>query len=147
MGDAVDESLEDMSPSKARSKLTEEVVALQRKVSSLLVLRGGDARRTQLDDRRRELQERQDDLRVLNSMYDTSVRVALRPNVAGLGAQPQDVGNSFNYSAHLPSDLPKFRGSGCNADVFIESLGNSLLAHGVNISRWTSALLRCCLGS
>ena len=123
MGDAVDEPLGDKSPSKARFKLTEDVVALQRKVSSLLVLRGGDVRRTQLlDDIRSELQERQDDLRVLDSIYDTSVRVALHPNVAGLGAQPQDVGNSSHHFARLPSDLPKFLGSGSNTAAFIESL-------------------------
>ena len=85
-GDLVDEPPEDMSPSKARSTLTDEVVALQRNVSSLLVLRGGDTRRAQLDDLRRELQERQEDLRVLDSMYDTSVRVVPRQNVASLGA-------------------------------------------------------------
>ena len=144
MGDLVDEPPEDMSPSKARSTLTDEVVALQRKVSSLLVLRGGDTRRAQLDDLRRELQERQDDLRVLDSMYDTSVRVVPRQNVASLGAQPQDGGNTYHY-ARLPSDLPKFRGSGSNADAFIESLSNSLLAHGVGISRWTSALRLSCM--
>ena len=50
---------EEMSPRSARAKLADEIKVLQRKVSSLLVLRAGAPRREQLDELRQELAGRQ----------------------------------------------------------------------------------------
>ena len=44
----------------------------------------------------------------------------------------------------LPQHLPQFRGIGSDADDFLESLVNCLVAHNVDKSRWTAALLACC---
>ena len=135
--------MEEFSPKRARAMLAEEVSVLQRKVSSLLVLRGGDGRRAQLEEFQRELTSRQDDLKVLDAMYDVNSRTAVPPAPPGLAfATVRD--SAANFSTRIPTDLPKFRGNGDNPDVFIESLGNSLLAHDVDSSRWTSALLLSC---
>ena len=60
------------------------------------------------------------------------------------GGAPAREGVTSNHSMRLPKDLPKFRRNGDNPDISIETLGNSLLAHDVDPSRWTSALLLAC---
>ena len=142
MADAVEE----YSPRRARTLLADEVSTLQKKVSSLLVLRGGDARRIQLEEFQRELTARQDDLKVLDAMYDVTPPTRATPQTTALLGSAPAVNGAANVSSgtRIPTDLPKFRSNGDNPDSFIESMGNSLLAHDVDHSRWTSALLLAC---
>ena len=78
-------------------------------------------------------------------MYDlTTVRPATQHCDNLHSGAPAREGVTSNHSMRLPTDLPKFRGNGDIPDIFIETLGNSLLAHDIDPSRWTSALLLAC---
>ena len=100
------------------------------------MLRAGAPRREQLDELRQELAGRQEDIKVLDDMYDlTTVRPATQHCDNLHGGAPACEGVTSNHSMRLPTDLPKFRGNGDNPDIFIETLGKSLLAHDVDPSR------------
>ena len=59
-----------------------------------------------------------------------------------LALRPQMLPHELKQSTRLPAGLPTFRGMGItDADSFIESIYNNLLAHGVDPSRLTAALL------
>ena len=122
----------------------------------MAILKASDSRRQRIEPLREEIDAFKTQLGELDSMiaYTPSV-VSMRgqnssantpslPYSAALPGLPLNSGTGFSRADFkLPTNLPEFS-SGKDVDDFMASLVNLLIAHNVDESRWTSALLVCC---
>ena len=151
----IDDPVESLDPRVARQDLVTKIESLQRQLTGLAMLRADDQRRSRTDPLRGELDTCVSQLNELDQI------LALTPaplpasshSASSLSTPHQDshqdhisfprTSGSHSSESKLPTNLPKFQ-SGQDVDDFLDGLTNLLIAHNIDETRWSSALIACC---
>ena len=148
-----DEEVASIDPLEARAALVLRIEQIQRNLAGLVILKSTDSRRQRIDPLRGEIDSVKSQLEELDSIisYSPSPLPIRESNSSSSPQQllpsssadlPPSSAKVSRSDFKLPSNLPEFS-SGKDVDDFIASLTNLLIAHNVDESRWTSALLVC----
>jgi len=154
-----EEEIIPVDPIEARATLVQRVELIQRNLAGIVILKDNDVRRKRIDPLREEIEfikSQVNELDTIIAYTPASIPPTSHSHHKSSGSSSARVvdqsklqNNVNTFSSpdfKLPSNLPSFS-SGKDADDFIDSLTNLLLAHNVDESRWSSALLVCCCSS
>ena len=132
-----------VSLEEARLQLSTRFTKLQSQFASLSLLSREDQRRaTHYENVKNELDAVGEDL----GRLDYFINLNSHHDADGASVASRDPPSPRNHDPEnkVPQHLPQFRGTGADADDFLETLVNRLVAHDMDKSRWTAALLACC---
>eukprot|EP00697_Spironema_sp_BW2_P000839 gnl/Spiro4/11130_TR5905_c0_g1_i1.p1 gnl/Spiro4/11130_TR5905_c0_g1~~gnl/Spiro4/11130_TR5905_c0_g1_i1.p1 ORF type:complete len:218 (-),score=34.51 gnl/Spiro4/11130_TR5905_c0_g1_i1:119-772(-) len=131
--------------SSARRQLQERYAELMGLVAGLTILSLSDERRKDLPSLREQCEALFEELK-LNQRDISMFQEAMRPlnQVESLSATSTTQPQPPSFFRRLPPSLPKFPDPDRDVVGFVEALTCTLLAHGLEESRWPAALLACC---